>query len=222
MIRLIYKIEREDFKNMKKINSKGFTLIELLAVITIMGILMLVAIPAVSRTIENSRRDTYMDTAKAYLNAVKNSVAADEIRCKESASDADYRVISAMPEGDYFLAFTTSTKDADKTITNKSADILEQGGKSSWGSADVKGTIKIHKGVDTTTGITKYDYAIIMIDEGGRGIGPAYVTETNLARQEVKTAGLNGDYANAAVGATALPESGSATAAATQCKVYTS
>ena len=63
-------------------NSKGFTLIELLAVITIMGILMLVAIPAVSRTIENSRRDTFMNTAKSYINAVKNAAAADEIKCR--------------------------------------------------------------------------------------------------------------------------------------------
>ena len=59
--------------NFFKKAKKGFTLVELLAVITIMGILMLVAIPAVSRTIENSRRDTFMDTAKAYINSDSTS-----------------------------------------------------------------------------------------------------------------------------------------------------
>lgn len=49
-------------------NKKGFTLIELLAVITIMGILMMVAIPSVSRTIEKSRQDTFVN---GMLNLLK-------------------------------------------------------------------------------------------------------------------------------------------------------
>ena len=46
-------------------NNRGFTLVELLAVIVIMGILMMVAIPSVTRTIENSRKDTFVDIAKS-------------------------------------------------------------------------------------------------------------------------------------------------------------
>ena len=77
---------------MKKINDKGFTLIELLAVIVIMGILMMVAIPAVSRTIENSRKDTFLDIAKQYANSAKTLWAADGIEC--SSDGTNYTVSS--------------------------------------------------------------------------------------------------------------------------------
>ena len=55
---------------MKKSNKKGFTLIELLAVIIILGVIMLIAIPSVTQQITNSRKNSYIDTANAYVNAV--------------------------------------------------------------------------------------------------------------------------------------------------------
>ena len=67
------------FKNIK--NNKGFTLIELLAVIVILGILMIVAIPQVTKYIEQSKKDTFVDTAKAYINAARYAYLNDELAC---------------------------------------------------------------------------------------------------------------------------------------------
>ena len=64
---------------MKKLNKKGFTLVELLAVVVILGILMLVAIPAIQKAIQNSKKGTFADSAKEVVNAVKNAYAADEL-----------------------------------------------------------------------------------------------------------------------------------------------
>ncbi len=57
---------------MKKKN--GFTLIELLAVIIILGVLMLVAIPSVTSYINNSRKSAYADTAANYIKGATNLV----------------------------------------------------------------------------------------------------------------------------------------------------
>ena len=62
-------------------NKKGFTLVELLAVIVILGLLMIVAIPNITRVIRNARRDTYADNAKALIDAFRLQLNAQSTSC---------------------------------------------------------------------------------------------------------------------------------------------
>ena len=57
-----------------KMNKKGFTLIELLAVIVILGLLMAIAIPSVTKYITQSRKKTLMNTVSNYMSALTNEV----------------------------------------------------------------------------------------------------------------------------------------------------
>ena len=108
--------------------NSGFTLIELLAVITIMGILMLVAIPAVSRTIENSRKDTFLDTVNQYVESMRTMWASDNLYCDGFTS-------SAVQSGVYYIEVDSSRTDVPQ--------LLEKGGKSPWGSREIRGIIAL-------------------------------------------------------------------------------
>ena len=55
-------------------DNKGFTLIELLAVIIILGILMIIAIPSVTSYINNSRKSAYVDSAREIVAGARNFV----------------------------------------------------------------------------------------------------------------------------------------------------
>ena len=74
---------------MKK-NKKAFTLIELLAVIIILGILLLIAIPSVTKYIENSRKSSYITTAKGYINGARIKVNSNKFSFYDT--DATYYV----------------------------------------------------------------------------------------------------------------------------------
>ena len=60
-------------------NKKGFTLIELLAVIIILGLIMLIAIPSVTHYISDSRKKTYINTAKELIAGARIIVNEGEL-----------------------------------------------------------------------------------------------------------------------------------------------
>ena len=70
-------------------NKKGFSLIELLAVIAILGLIILIAVPNVLRLYENARKETFVsDTKKVFSEAEKKYV-------NDAATGNYYSVISS-------------------------------------------------------------------------------------------------------------------------------
>ena len=68
---------------MKK-NNKGFTLVELLAVIVILGLLMAIAIPSVTKYITQSRVKTLVSSMDSYVTAIVTQVNAGEYKFSDS------------------------------------------------------------------------------------------------------------------------------------------
>ncbi len=106
----------------KKISSKkkkkGFTLIELLAVIIILGILMIIAIPSVTSYISDSRKSAYVDTAMEIVNGARNVVNEGKLGMYDTSVTyyipADYiNTENALksPYGEFTQAYVGVTYD---------------------------------------------------------------------------------------------------------------
>ena len=157
-------------RNDKKFKNKGFTLIELLAVIIILGILMAVAIPSMTKYIENSRKDAFWQTAKTYVNAARYGLLNDEF------STADGEICSLPPTG-------------QATIVPTSIIILEKGSnKSAWNKElTISYVICVDEGSNEKP---RYKYYYVGQDSDNNGITNP-VQEDDLVRGQVKRGGAN-------------------------------
>ena len=56
---------------MARLNRKGFTLVEVLAVVVILGVIMLIAVPNVNHLIQQNREDSYEKLKQNFIQAAK-------------------------------------------------------------------------------------------------------------------------------------------------------
>lgn len=135
---------------MKKRNERGFTLIELLAVITIMGVLMIIAVPSVTAIINNSRKKVYVQDALVYVNEARNLVAENQYPIDDPNTTYYVHINNLTDEPDTAQSPWAKWKDSYVAIT------FETGGDFEfyWVSADKAGwRINLEK----ETGLTKGD-----------------------------------------------------------------
>ena len=126
-------------------NNKGFTLVELLAVIVILGLLMAIAIPSVTKYITQSRVKTLVSTIDSYVTAATTAVNDNEF--------------GAMSNPNVMYYIPVSNEEIDSCIS------LEKGGTNPFGNWKEAYVV-----VNYDTVNYSYDYYFTFYDDAGYGM----------------------------------------------------
>lgn len=118
-------------------NKKGFTLVELLAVIVILGVLLMIAVPAVQNVIKKTKNNATQKQAELFIDAAKKMAIIDEatsdmVIYKLSNLDSDVdknrftgMVVALKENGSYKYYIYLNDSVNKKTIGNNNNDIFE-------------------------------------------------------------------------------------------------
>lgn len=79
---------------MKKMYNKGFTLVELLAMLTVLAVLMIVAIPNISQILKNSRMNQVKMDARKMVDSAKIKISKDNKKTIKDDENMFYYIFS--------------------------------------------------------------------------------------------------------------------------------
>lgn len=122
-------------------NKKGFTLVELLAVIIILGVLLMIAVPAVQNVIKKTKNNATQKQAELFIDAAKKMAIIDEAtsdmviyKLSDLDSDVDKNrftgmVVALKENGSYkyyiYLNDSVNKKTIGNNNNNNNNDIFE-------------------------------------------------------------------------------------------------
>ena len=118
-------------------NKKGFTLVELLAVIVILGVLLMIAVPAVQNVIKKTKNNATQKQAELFIDAAKKMAIIDEAtsdmviyKLSDLDSDVDKNrftgmVVALKENGSYKYYIYLNDSVNKKTIGNNDNNIFK-------------------------------------------------------------------------------------------------